>query len=63
MSSSFDTHIDFNAPPLPLTSGEYKQLYFDQYNDILRMYFNQLDEAASKGIAQEYSQSVAWFMS
>tara|TARA_R110000737_G_scaffold343977_1_gene370598 strand:- start:830 stop:1021 length:192 start_codon:yes stop_codon:yes gene_type:complete len=62
MSSSFDTRMNFNAPALPLTSGEYNQMYFDQYNDTLRVYFNQLDGAASKGLAQEYSQSVAWFM-
>ena len=62
MSSSFDTRIDFSAPPLPLISEEYNRLYFDQYNEVLRLYFIQLDGAASKGLAQEYSESVAWFM-
>ena len=62
MSSSFDTRINFSTPLLPLMPEEYNKLYFDQYNEVLRLYFTRLDEAASKGITQEYSQSVAWFM-
>ena len=63
MSSSFDTHINFSAPLLPLTPEEYSKLYFDQYNSILDVYFTRLDDSVGKGLLQEYSQSVAWFMS
>ena len=34
----------FTAPALPQPSGEYDQRYFDKFNSILRLYFNQLDQ-------------------
>jgi hypothetical protein len=34
----------FVAPALPQASQEYDQKYFDKFNSILRLYFNQLDQ-------------------
>jgi len=34
----------FAAPSLPQASQEYDQKYFDKFNSILRLYFNQLDQ-------------------
>ena len=34
----------FTAPALPQPTGEYDQKYFDKFNSILRLYFNQLDQ-------------------
>jgi hypothetical protein len=32
------------APNLPLTPNEYDRVYFDQLNNVLRLYFNQRDK-------------------
>jgi len=32
-----------NAPNLPLATGEYNLAYQNQFNNALRIYFNQLD--------------------
>lgn len=34
----------FTAPALPQPTNEYDQRYFDKFNSILRLYFNQLDQ-------------------
>jgi len=34
----------FSAPSLPQPTREYDQQYFDKFNSILRLYFNQLDQ-------------------
>ncbi len=34
----------FTAPALPQASQEYDQKYFDKFNSVLRLYFNQLDQ-------------------
>jgi hypothetical protein len=34
----------FVAPALPQASQEYDQKYFDKFNSVLRLYFNQLDQ-------------------
>lgn len=34
----------FTAPALPNATQEYDQRYFDKFNSILRLYFNQLDQ-------------------
>jgi|TARA_R110000744_G_scaffold100337_1_gene193561 hypothetical protein len=62
MAATYTTSINFGVPVLPQAELEYNQTYFDQYNEVLRLYFVQLNESASEGVAQEYSQSVAWFM-
>jgi hypothetical protein len=36
------------APSLPLAPNDYDQRYIDQLNNILRLYFNQLDKILSQ---------------
>jgi len=31
------------APSLPIATSDYQQQYFDQYSNVLRLYFNQID--------------------
>ena len=64
MAAPTYTHnINFNAPVLPYASPLYDPAYFNKFNDILRIYFNQLDEALRDGSTQVNSESLAWFMS
>jgi hypothetical protein len=57
------THdIKFSAPILPYTTSMYEQEYFNQYNEVLRVYFSQLDETLRDGTALEASESLTWYM-
>jgi hypothetical protein len=42
---------NFRAPALPLPPGQYDTGYQNQYNNILRIYFNQLDNFLSRLVA------------
>jgi hypothetical protein len=61
MASKYDTKLNFAAPALPVVPSEYEVPYFDNYNEILRLYFSQTNEALRVASAQEYSESTAWF--
>ena len=64
MAAPTYTHnINFSAPALPYASPLYDPTYFNKFNDILRIYFNQLDEALRDGSTQINSESMTWFMS
>jgi hypothetical protein len=42
------------APPaLPFAPGEYSQLFHDQYNNVLRLYFNQLNSTVSTVVGRD----------
>ena len=40
-----NTLLPPKAPNLPVGPVEYSQLYIDQLNNVLRIYFNELDNA------------------
>ena len=61
MSSTYVTKLDFTSPALPIVPTEYNVSYFDNYNEIMRLYFLQTNEALRIANAQEYSESTAWF--
>ena len=42
---------NFRAPALPVPPGNYDVIYQNQYNNILRIYFNQLDNFLSRLVA------------
>ncbi len=63
MSHDTTHSISFAAPILPLAPDEYEMVYFNHYNDVLRLYFSRIDEAFRDRGSEEYSESVAWFMS
>ena len=41
--------LNTTAPSLPLPPEEYDRRYFDQFNNILRLYFNQLNNPGDMG--------------
>lgn len=43
--------INFRAPALPYAPAEYNQEAFEQFNNVLRLYFNQLDKAVRDAMA------------
>ena len=61
MASKYDTKLNFAAPALPVVPSEYEVPYFDNYNEVLRLYFSQTNETLRIAYAQEYSESTAWF--
>ena len=54
--------INFVAPVLPPSPQIYDSFYFDQFNDTLRLYFNQVDEVLRDGTLQQNSEAAAWFL-
>ena len=55
--------ITFRAPALPIPPVTYNQRHFDGVNNVLRIYFNQLDQALRSSRSTDQSESVAWFLS
>ena len=41
--------LNTTSPSLPLPPEEYDRRYFDQFNNILRLYFNQLSNPGDMG--------------
>jgi len=41
--------LNAKAPSLPLASNEYDREYFDKLTNVLRLYFNQLDNPGPLG--------------
>lgn len=41
--------LNTTAPSLPLPPEEYNKRYFDQFNNVLRLYFNQLSNPGDMG--------------
>lgn len=60
--ATYTHNIGFSAPVLPYATSMYEQEYFNQYNEVLRIYFSQLDETLRDGTALETSESLAWYM-
>lgn len=53
---------EFKAPALLYPPVEYNRQYFDQFVNVLRIYFNQLDsEAASKAFSYRAEQFIGGF--
>jgi hypothetical protein len=54
--------IEFRAPALPYAPTEYNALPFNTLNNILRLYFNQLDNALRDTSLADRSDAVGWFI-
>ena len=54
--------IDFKAPVLPDPSNEYDVRMFNQLNNTLRLYFNQLDKGIRDASVAPTAQAAAWFL-
>jgi len=48
-------NVPFKAPALPYAPSEYNQQAFEQFNNILRIYFNQLDNALRNAMSSSNS--------
>ena len=53
------TNVNFVAPQLPTPPKGYDQQSFEQFNNVLRIYFNQLDDALRNDMTVPYNQRVA----
>ena len=54
--------IDFKAPVLPDPLNEYDVRMFNQLNNTLRIYFNQLDKGIRDASVSPTAQAAAWFL-
>tara|TARA_R110002012_G_scaffold82101_1_gene207795 strand:- start:65 stop:259 length:195 start_codon:yes stop_codon:yes gene_type:complete len=54
--------IDFKAPVLPDPANEYDVRTFNQLNNTLRLYFNQLDKGIRDASVSPAAQATAWFL-
>ncbi len=55
-------NIDFKAPVLPDPPREYDESTFNQLNNTLRLYFNQLDKSIRDASVSPTAQAAAWFL-
>jgi hypothetical protein len=51
----------FRAPALPYPPIEYSQEDFEQFNNVLRLYFKQLDTAVRNANTADKAEAAAWF--
>jgi|TARA_R110000824_G_scaffold40125_4_gene120579 hypothetical protein len=54
-------NVLFRAPALPYPPTEYSQGAFDQFNNVLRLYFKQLDIAIRNANTADQAEAAAWF--
>jgi hypothetical protein len=62
-ASNVDYEIAFVAPALPAPPATYDQRYFDGVNNVLRIYFNQVDQALRSSRASDQAEATGWFLS
>tara|TARA_R110000803_G_scaffold19006_1_gene50256 strand:+ start:3013 stop:3207 length:195 start_codon:yes stop_codon:yes gene_type:complete len=55
--------VAFRAPALPYAPEEYNQQQFEQFNNVLRLYFKQLDTAIRNATVSDRAEAVGWFLS
>ena len=56
-------NVSFKAPALPIPPAEYNQAYFNSLNNVLRLYFNQLDQALRNDRLINQTEAMNWFIS
>jgi hypothetical protein len=54
--------VPFRAPVMPYFPDEYERQAMDQFSNILRLYFNQLDNAIRKANSTDKADAQSWFM-
>jgi hypothetical protein len=55
--------VGFRAPALPFPGPEYNQQQAEQFNNVLRIYFTQLDTALRNAIISDRAEASGWFLS
>ena len=56
-------NVLFRAPALPYPPEEYTAQEFEEFNKILRIYYNQLDNALRNATYNQQAEASTWFMS
>jgi len=54
-------NVFFRAPALPYPPIEYSRESFEQFNNVLRLYFKQLDTAVRNANNADKAEAAAWF--
>ena len=54
--------VEFKAPALPYPPKEYNAEEFNQFNNVIRLYFNQIDNTLRDTSLADRSDSFSWFM-
>ena len=58
-----DYGVTFRAPVLPRPPDEYSRQDFEKFNNTLRLYFNQLDDALRSDRLINQGEAMSWFIS
>ena len=61
--ASNDYTVGFVAPALPYPPEEYSAFEFEQFNKVLRLYFNQVDNTLRDRSLANQTDAIGWFLS
>ena len=61
--ASNDYPVGFVAPALPYPPDEYSAFEFEQFNKVLRLYFNQVDNTLRDRSLANQTDAIGWFLS
>jgi|TARA_R100000315_G_scaffold62053_1_gene42102 hypothetical protein len=61
--ASNDYTVGFVAPALPYPPDEYSAFEFEQFNKVLRLYFNQVDNTLRDRSLANQTDAIGWFLS
>ena len=53
----------YGAPALPYPPEEYNQQQAEEFNNILRLYFNQIDTTLRNAVITDRAEATGWFLS
>ena len=56
-------NVPFRAPALPYPPEEYNAQEFEEFNKVLRIYFNQVDNALRNATLNQQAEAANWFIS
>ena len=57
-----DYNVAFRAPAIPYAPQVYDKESFEQFNNVLRLYFNQIDQALSSSRSTDQAEAAGWFI-
>jgi len=61
--ANFNNIVTTKAPNLPISASQYSQQYEDQFSNVLRLYFNQLDSVNAQNVTAINNLNVNTWMS
>ena len=57
-----DYIVGFRSPALPYPPAEYDPFQFEEFNKVLRPYFNQLDNVLRDTSMSRQTEAMGWFL-